>query len=169
MACKSCGGGRRRFKSGIPILDQSGNRISDNYEKHRRLHGTRPTRLRKVTPPKQATIKKNNYPNLITIPNSGTRINVLTYNPNEKCIFIVGYMEGCGSCNYMKRLINKIFTPELKSKIKCYILDKSFTENTGFQFTGNPTILFVNKGKLTFQVGGIFNKIDLKIADYIAE
>lgn len=168
MACKSCGG-RRRFKSGIPILDQNGNRIADNYDKHRNLHPTRPKRLRQIQPPKPANVKKNTYPNLITIPNSGTRINVLTYNTKEKCIFVVGYMEGCGACNYMKRLLNKLFTPELQSKIKCYILDKAITENKGFQFTGNPTILFVNRGKLTFQVGGVFNNIGLKIQDYLAE
>jgi len=103
--------------------------------------------------------KIDSYPNLKEIKFQGQRINVLKYNTEKPCVYIIGYMEGCGSCNYMRRLIDKIMTPELQAKVDAYILDKRITDPNGFEFSGNPTILLVNKGKIIFQAGGVFNKI----------
>jgi len=168
MGCKSCGSKGKRKASNIPILDSNNQIIAKNYEKFKSLSKYRPAnrvRLDKNSKPK-ANIKKNVYSNIIQIEFEKTRINVLTHDIQNKCIYIIGYMEGCGSCNYMKRLINKILTPDMKTKIHTYSLDKTITDPTGFSFTGNPTILFVDKGKLVFQVGGIFNKIGDKIEQY---
>jgi hypothetical protein len=167
MGCRTCGSkGGHRFAKDIPIFDANGNRLADNLNKFKRLSKNRPkrTRIRKL--PGKPNVVKNKYSNLVEIPFEGKRVNVLEYNPSGRCIFIVGYMEGCGSCNYMRRLINKLLTPEMRSKVTAYILDKRFTEPKGFHFTGNPTILFVDKGKLVFQVGGIYNKIRDKIVSY---
>jgi hypothetical protein len=165
MGCKTCGGGKR-FSKDIPILDINGKQIAENYTKYKGRSKQKPySRVRSVQP---TSTQKNIYLNLTKIEFSGQRINVLNYDKNQKCIYIVGWMEGCGACNYMKRLINKIVTPEMLSKLTVYILDKSITDPEGFVFTGNPTILFVDKGKLVFQVGGIFNQIDTKIRSYMS-
>jgi len=162
MGCRSCGS-KSRFSKNIPILDGNNNVVSENYQKYQKLSKSRPRSRVRVLPKGKPNVKKNTYQNLTIIENKGKRVNVLTYDPVNYCIYIVGWMQGCGSCNYMKRLINKIVTPELGAKIKVYVLDKAFTDPKGFEFTGNPTILFVKKGKLVFQVGGIFNKIQDKI------
>jgi len=168
MGCRSCGSKGKRFAKDVPILDADRNVIATNYDKLKRLSTHRPTKRVRITKEQRAkaNIKTNIYPNLHQIESTGQRINVLTYNTQCRCIYIVGYMEGCGSCNYMRRLINKIITPELQAHITAYVLDKTITDPTGFTFTGNPTILFVDKGKLVFQVGGIYNKIGDKIAQY---
>lgn len=166
MGCKNCGGGRKRFYEGIPMLDKNGKQIAENYASARHLPKKRPKRIRAIKPPAKANINKNKYPNLVKIEFTGKRINVLDYD-GGKCIYIVGYMDGCGSCNYMRRLLNKIMTPELQSKMTTYILDKSIVEPKGFKFSGNPTILIIDQGKLVFQVGGIYNNIESKIVQYL--
>jgi len=166
MGCKSCGSKGKRFSKDIPILDSNGKRIADNYTKYKGLSKTRPQNRIRLTRPEKANIKKDLYINLTKIEFDGKRIDVLEYDKAHRCIYIVGWLQGCGTCNYMKRLINKIITPEISSKITTYILDKNITNPTGFVFTGNPTILFVDKGKLVFQVGGVFNQIESKIHSY---
>jgi hypothetical protein len=166
MGCKSCGGKSKRFNQGIPILGADGKQLAENYNEYKNLSKNRPRRVRITREKPKANIKKNKYPNLVTIPFEGKRINVLTHDPKSQCIYIVGYMEGCGSCNYMRRLLNKLMTPELKARVTTYILDKRITEPKGFQFAGNPTILFVDKGKLVFQVGGIYHRLGDKIVQY---
>lgn len=171
MGCVSCGGRSKskRFVKDIPIYDSDGNKIASNLQRYRRLSKHKPQTKSLSKKPSKPNVKKDRYPNLTEIPFEGKRINVLKYNPKGRCIYIVGYMEGCGSCNYMRRLINKLLTPEIKSKVQGYILDKRITDPTGFQFTGNPTILFVDKGKLVFQVGGVYNKISNKIVSYFMQ
>ncbi len=158
MGCSSCGQ-KRKSKSNIPYIDTSSKLLAENYAKiHKNHSNTKRTRLLN---PKPNGIQKA-YSNLTEIEYTGKRINVLTYKPN-KSVYIIGHMENCGSCNYMKRLLNNVITPELKRKIGFYVLDQGITEPVGFQFASNPTILFVNKGKLIFQVGGIFQNIQAKI------
>jgi len=165
MGCRTCGSKSKRFSKDVPILDSNNKVIAKNYEKFKNRSLVRPARIRIVKDQRPNT-NRDSYPNLTNIQMVDTRINVLTYDPNWKCIYIVGYMEGCGSCNYMRRLINKIMTTELKSTIHGYILDKRITDPAGFAFSGNPTILFVDHGKLVFQVGGVFNRIGDKIQQY---
>jgi len=165
MGCKSCGSGGKRF-SGIPILDANNKVLAENYAEYRGLPKTRPKSRVRLLKSDKANVNKNLYANLTNIQFEGKRINVLDYDKKNKCIYVVGYMEGCGSCNYMKRLLNKLMTPEISARVHTYTLDKNITEPTGFQFAGNPTILFVDQGKLVFQVGGIYNKIWDKIVSY---
>jgi len=169
MGCKTCGSGGKRFAKDIPILDANGKKIADNYMKYKGLSQPKPVSRVRITKPAKSNIKKNVYANLTKIEFAGKRIEVLDYDKASKCIYIVGWMAGCGACNYMKRLINKVMTPEMSSKIHTYILDKNITDPSGFVFTGNPTILFVDKGKLVFQVGGIYNQIESKIRSYYSQ
>lgn len=166
MGCKSCGSRGGRFGKDIPMLDSKGNRLSDNYAKLRMTSKARPTSIRIKRP--DANTSTNKYNNLIEIRSGDSRINILEYDSTSLCVYIIGYMEGCGACNYMKRLINKIVTPEMKMSCSFYILDKQITDPVGFEFSGNPTILFVDNGKLIFQVGGVYNKIGDRIATFLA-
>jgi len=140
--------------------------LAERYSARNTLPKQRPHNRVRLVKSNKANVKQNHYSNLHTIKYEGKRINVLDYDKTNKCIYIVGYMEGCGSCNYMKRLINKFMTPEISSHTHAYILDKQITDPTGFEFSGNPTILFVDHGKLVFQVGGVYNKIGDKITSY---
>jgi len=173
MACKTCGAKSKRFSRDIAILNADNKVIAKNYERLKHLptnkEDARIRRQATYKSPAKPNIKKNHYQQLTEIHFAGKRINILTYDPNNKCIFIVGYMEGCGSCNYMKRLINKILINHLPVNVQVYTSDKSITDPKGFSFSGNPTILFVDKGKVMFQVGGIFNNIEQHILDYISK
>ena len=169
MGCRSCGGGKARNHLNLPLLDQNKNTIAKSYQKSNlRLQNFQTRKPKNVKPLQKGSGKiiKKGYPNLITIKFKGQRINIKEHSRNQKAVYIIGYMEGCGSCNYMKRLINKIATPEILQNVSIYILDKAIAEPDGYTFKGNPTIVFMNNGKLKYQNHGIKNNIGKDIRDF---
>jgi len=164
MGCSGCGK-RKNInlkKFDAPMIDASGKVISNSF-----LSWSEKNRKERKGVGKSASktmlggmVDINKPKNIQTLPRVPGRINIMENSKNEKGVYIIGHFKGCSACKYMHRLIDRAITPMMKLDISFYSIEKNDVQPNGFEFRNNPTIVFVDQGKVVKQISGMNPQID---------
>lgn len=164
MGCKTCGQKKKRKFQVVngKVFDSTGRVISDSLEAWNAKSSKKK--------PQRKSIKKNykdiinNKPSALTfLDRTNPRTNISKLASSGKSIFIIGRFQGCSSCRYMMRLLDKY--SNLFWDINFFAIEKNDVQPNGFVFKKNPTIVFIENGKTVKEIYGI----EPQIKSYIEE
>ena len=170
MGCSSCGKKRklhlRQFDA--PLLDAKGKKISDSFVAYsQKVKEARKKTIKRTGPDMTGgKVELNKLKNIEVLPRIPGRYNILTHSAKGRAVYIIGNFKGCSACKYMHRLIDKSITPQIKMDISFYSIEKNDVQPNGFEFRNNPTIVFVDKGKTTRVIAGMYPDIQKLIVEF---
>lgn len=168
MGCSSCGKSRKLHlkQFDAPLYDGNGKKISDSFVDYSQQQKKSRKKIKKRSPEMRGgKIDIHQLKNIETLPRIPGRTNILKHSKGM-AVYIIGHFKGCSACRYMHKLIDKSITPNIKMDVSFYSIEKNDVQANGFEFRNNPTIVFVNKGKVVRQIAGMYPDIQKVIYDF---